>query len=598
MASVIDALVVTLGLDSSAFKKGQQEATDSTRKFSEDQEASAKKVAAQAKAMSEGFRRVRNELLGLFAVAIGATGFKSFIESQVKGQAQMAYTAKNLNMTARELDAWGKTVKTVGGTAEGFQSSLQSIASGIEAFKLGEDSPVVSMFRSIGVNIGDATGKIRPFKEMLLDVSDVLQKYDAQDQIRIAQGLGIDNDTLNLLRQGRGAVQNLYDQMLKASGVTEESTKRAQEAQKVWGEFTGEMSGVGQSVFEALVPAIIEATKGLKDFGKWVNDNRGEIGDFFRGLVDDGERLAKIFGNGSDGGAIAGVSSMTAALVGLGAALLTIGSAGPGAIASLARLSVIGAAGYAGYRLGEKINDLLPEDTKDSIGSGIAHTLAFFGNEEAITSTGINDLTENKDKADYVTKFFMEKGWSKEQAAGIAANLSAESNFNPSAYGDGLRAYGVAQWHSDRQQEFQKQFGKSIHGSSLEDQLSFVHYELTQGNERPAGDALRSAKTAKDAGEIVSRKYERPANADFDATRRGQLASMISGSNGLLPVGATANKEVAAGATVVNNTNSSEVHIGQLTVQTQATDANGVANGMSEALKQNSLINSAAQGMH
>lgn len=639
MATVIDALVVTLGMDLSLFKKGQKDAGDSTKKFASEQEASAKKVVAQAKVMTDGFRSVRNELLGLFAIAVGANGFKDFITSQVKGQAALGYTAKNLSMSARDLDAWGKTVKTVGGTAEGFQSSLQGIASGIEAFKLGEDSPVVSMFRSIGVNIGDAAGKVRPFQDMLLDVADALQRFDAQDQIRIGQGLGIDSDTLNLLRQGRGAVQALYDQMYKASGVTEESTKRAQEAQRVWGEFTGQVSGVGQSVFEALVPALIEATGKLKDFGVWVNENRAEIGDFFKGLVDGGERVAKMFSNISGDDTASKLNTITASLVALGAALAVI--AGGGGISALARLGVVGAvggAGYAGWKAGEQINDAFikgtpaeeligstvahgmallgskeaqdaidqteggrkENPTQSAIGSFVAHSLALLGNKEAQTAVGITDLEENKGTAEYVKKYFTSQGWTEEQASGIAANLSAESNFKPSAYGDAGRAYGIAQWHGDRQQEFQKQYGKSIHGSSLEEQLAFVQYELTQGNEVSAGRKLKAASTAREAGQIVSKHYERPAKQEWDAQRRGELAVMLStgagGSVAPLPVGASANKEIATSTKTINNT--SEVHINQITVQTQATDAPGIAGSMKEAINQNGLVTASATGMN
>lgn len=56
------------------------------------------------------------------------------------------------------------------------------------------------------------------------------------------------------------------------------------------------------------------------------------------------------------------------------------------------------------------------------------------------------------------------------------------------------------------------------------EQLQFVHYELTQGAERRAGQLLRAAQNAQQAGEIVSRYYERPAQADAEAARRGAAA--------------------------------------------------------------------------
>ena len=53
MANIIDALVVTLGLDAKGFKQGQKDASDATKKLADDSNANAKKVEADAKKMAE-----------------------------------------------------------------------------------------------------------------------------------------------------------------------------------------------------------------------------------------------------------------------------------------------------------------------------------------------------------------------------------------------------------------------------------------------------------------------------------------------------------------------------------------------------------------
>lgn len=127
-------------------------------------------------------------------------------------------------------------------------------------------------------------------------------------------------------------------------------------------------------------------------------------------------------------------------------------------------------------------------------------------------------------------KFFMSKGWTREQAAGIVANLVAESKLNPGIEGDGGSAYGIGQWHKDRQGDFAKWAGKGIRGSSFEEQLGFVHHELTEGKERPAGDRLRAAKSAGAAGAVVSCYYERPGDVAGEAAKRAGMANGIYGT--------------------------------------------------------------------
>lgn len=106
--------------------------------------------------------------------------------------------------------------------------------------------------------------------------------------------------------------------------------------------------------------------------------------------------------------------------------------------------------------------------------------------------------------------FFIGQGWTPEQAAGLVANLQAESGqkLDPNIFGDGGAGYGIAQWHGSRQRDFQREMGKPLKGSSLEDQLKFVQWEL-EHTEKRAGRMLKNAKSAAEAAAIVDQYYER-----------------------------------------------------------------------------------------
>jgi Phage tail lysozyme len=112
---------------------------------------------------------------------------------------------------------------------------------------------------------------------------------------------------------------------------------------------------------------------------------------------------------------------------------------------------------------------------------------------------------------DFVQRFFQSKGWSKAQAEGMAARLMKESNLSPTAKGDNGQAYGVAQWHPDRQADFAAYAVKDIRQATLEEQLDFMNYELTRGKEKAAGDQLRQTTTPLGAEGITTGMYERPA---------------------------------------------------------------------------------------
>jgi hypothetical protein len=109
--------------------------------------------------------------------------------------------------------------------------------------------------------------------------------------------------------------------------------------------------------------------------------------------------------------------------------------------------------------------------------------------------------------------FFMNNGFTREQAAGIVGNLIQESRLDPRAHNmrNNENSQGIAQWNParGRQQRVADYLGKPILQASFEEQLRAVLWELN-GNERHAGDLLRRATTAEQAASIIMNHYERP----------------------------------------------------------------------------------------
>jgi hypothetical protein len=62
----------------------------------------------------------------------------------------------------------------------------------------------------------------------------------------------------------------------------------------------------------------------------------------------------------------------------------------------------------------------------------------------------------------------------------------------------------------------------------MQEQMSFVNYELTQGAEQKAGKLLRASTNAQQAGAIVSRHYERPAQQEAEALKRANTAVQLA----------------------------------------------------------------------
>ena len=206
---------------------------------------------------------------------------------------------------------------------------------------------------------------------------------------------------------------------------------------------------------------------------------------------------------------IGAVARLASAFVGLGSGIGAAISAGGAFGAILSTLAVL-LAGLAAYELGKHI-----------VAPAIDH--------------GVSDLTGHKDdtlggwlygrshRVQRAMTYFESQGWTPWQAAGLVANLRAESGLMTGKVGDKGAALGIAQWHKARQEEFQRVMGRPLKGSSFDQQLAFVNYEARNDPEY-GGARLAQAKTASAAGRIVSEYFERPADRDVQAADRAALA--------------------------------------------------------------------------
>lgn len=123
----------------------------------------------------------------------------------------------------------------------------------------------------------------------------------------------------------------------------------------------------------------------------------------------------------------------------------------------------------------------------------------------------------------WIVETLMGLGWSRIAAYGPTANAAEESSLDPDAVGDSGKAYGLWQWHSDRQATFKQVFGKALQEASALEQVKFLDWEL-RNTERAAGEALKKAKTAREAAAEFCRLFERPANPAKEMKERGDLA--------------------------------------------------------------------------
>lgn len=567
MPTIIDSLIVKLGLDNSEFVAKSKKTGETTDKFEKD-------LKQSAKSGSESFQTLSKSAVQFLAIIGGTVAVKRFIEQTVDTNSHLFRLSQNLKESVDTVSAWSNATELAGGSASGLQGTMDMLSRAQTELQLTGQSALIPYFSALGLSLADVNGKAKPVSTILLELADRFSSMDRTTANNMGRMFGIDQGTMNLLLQGRGAVEEV---IRKQKEFTVTTKQQAEEAQKLYQAFTllrQNTKSFGQSLLSDAMPHIEKVIALLQDFGSWIKENQDFVVNFLTIL---GVSLAGL------AAATIPINTVILAVTGLAGAIAllyqdfqTWKKGGTTFIDWQKWEPGFKMAGAGINWLKGLLNDFIYRavagaDFLSALFSRDWKRLEFAKKEFMEGAPKLSEPKLTPDIPDAV-EFFQKQGWTKEQSVGIVANIKRESNFDHKAVGDGGKAFGLAQWHPDRQGEFNKLFGKPIQQSSFEEQLAFIQFELTQGNERRAGDMLRTARTGRDAAAIVSKHYERPAKRDFEANARGNIADFIMGGSG-------------------SNT-SVETNIGEIKVYTAANDAQGIADDMSTAM--DSLFSSQA----
>ncbi|AUV39425.1 TPA: lytic transglycosylase domain-containing protein [Klebsiella pneumoniae] len=314
-ATVIDALLITLGLDTSDFRKGQKDVSDDLKKQREDAKNTAKEMAEQGKKAAAFFGSIKTELLALTGVTVTAGGLMSFVKSTTSGLMELSIQAKSLGMTAKELDGVGKAAEAAGSSVEKISAALQGFQNAKQLAKVGVyDTPVqeaairLNSLTHDSFNIRDDSAQTT-FRKILESARKVT---DPDIRRQILQLVGID-DAINQRNQ-EGKFLTDVDRLTKSSGITDASTKGAKEFTAAWAELGQNLDTVKNQIYVGLIPTIrdlngllIEWSSGnaksssfFKELKRDINDITGiDLGSWtlsgdLRNLKDNFSMLGKV----------------------------------------------------------------------------------------------------------------------------------------------------------------------------------------------------------------------------------------------------------------------------------------------------------------
>jgi hypothetical protein len=559
MATVIDSLIVKLGLDSTDFQRGEKRVADGLDNTRKRTERTGKQVQASGKQAAEFFGQMQSAAVRFFAVLTVGRGLSDFTRTIIQTGAQLDRMAKNFGTSTDRLSRWTAAVKVNGGTAEGFLGTMQGLSSALTELKLTGNTGILPYLQALGVSVADAEGKARPLENILADIGDQLKALPSrEDAFNIGRNLGIDDATINLLLKGRAEVEKLLAAQKAYSQADADAARKAAEN---WEQVKVNIERTTQELVIKLLPTLEKLAKSMERFAEVAVPVLTIVVDQFVKLDE-----------ATDGWATT-----------LGLALVTLRLiTGPGIIgglgklaAGITKLGAVGAAGAGGYALGTEINDRFVSGTSvgDFIGESLNRIAAAFGNEESARAVALNN-----GQAVPAPSAPIQKG---------TGRTRAERNNNPGNLEFRGQAGAVPESGSGR---FAK-FGTQAEGvAALVKQLQRYGSRGLDTLEEIIGTYAPSSENNTQAYiAALSKRLGVGGSDQLDLSDSNTLAQLVrgistheAGSNYLSDQDVMSGLQMAGvrGGGQGGNT----VSIGEVKVYTQATDANGIARDMNAAL--------------
>lgn len=582
MATIIDSLIVTLGLDS---KNVDAKAPGVRSKLAE-LEDSASKTEKGFTGLSGAVKSFGAVLTSIVSVGVVTAFAKDIIETNT----HLYYLSQNLGISAQKLFAWGQMAKQLGGSSASIQNFFGQIRGMYGQYLMGGTPPLQKLFAMVGINPMDAA--MQSPEATMLELAERFKNADAGPNrwkaASFMEAGGLSEDVVNMILQGPEWIKS-HRKELTAISPTDRQVKADENLTQRLVVLSTAVNKIGNNLLADLMPLLQKIEKKLDGMLEWMLKHGGAT----EAIAGTGAGALGLIG-------ILGAFKMLKPLLGLlrpliagiGIAFSAIDWPILAVIAAIAALSLgiyelhkhwaAFRKAWDGFTVGNTIKEAakLWGDLVDKMKAGEQWAVSKW-NEMQLKRAGMWGLAPGGGVHEQVAhghleKYLISKGISPEWAAAWAANVQSESGGSTNARGDNGLAYGLAQFHPDWLVAFKQMYGIPMSQAGWKQQADFLIYISKNKMDNP-GNLTEAQKAAY----IVSH-FEKPKDIKGESVSRGSLAEQYY--KGIAGASLTASSvSHTSNSSVTHSDSSKNVHIGTMNVN-QPTAQGGSASNSSRGM--------------
>ena len=274
MPTIIDSLIVTLGLDSKdvdAKAPGVRGKLSDLEKAGAKTEKGIKGIGSASKGTASELTVLSSKLASFLAVIGGTVAVRSFVKDAIDTNTQLYFLSRNLDMSTEKLFAWGAAAQEIGGSKAGIQNFAKTIAEMPGQLLVGRMPQLLPLFARMGISFRE------PFDQIMTDLAKRFAGMDRKTAFSFGIASGIPEDVLNLLLQGPGAVKSAIGRGA-AWGPTGKEAESAARLKKEFVDLELQFVKIGYDLLYKVTPYLEKFLGILQSIGAWAQSHQKIVG--------------------------------------------------------------------------------------------------------------------------------------------------------------------------------------------------------------------------------------------------------------------------------------------------------------------------------
>lgn len=252
MATVVDALLVTLGVDSSGVDRGMNQAQER---------------------INSGVKNIVSALSAPIMAALAGFSAGAAVSAYTSTATSLDRLSQSLGMSMESLQGWQYAAESAGAEAEEVGNFFRDMNDYIVDATTFDSGPLKDIAKELGISLKDAQGNIKATEDVTLELADAFQKVSNQKAVAFGMQMSLDPGMIALLQKGRGEIEALIKAQKELGVYTKEDAEIASKARFAFMTLGRSIEAATMPIARTVVPAITWLAERFTGVAKLMREN-------------------------------------------------------------------------------------------------------------------------------------------------------------------------------------------------------------------------------------------------------------------------------------------------------------------------------------